>query len=78
MRVDIPSSVMKVFRDPNLPPAVRQVIASLLTNPIPPDALPIPERPGRYEIFESDYWIQFEVLHDREETVAKVLLIESN
>ncbi len=59
--------------------ALRRRIEALTAEPFPTDALMIPDKPGRYEIFESGYWIIYQVnLSDPGETVLTILLIEAN
>jgi hypothetical protein len=58
---------------------LRRRIESLLKAPIPDDARAILEHPGIYEIFDSGYWIVYEVdKSDPGETVIRVVVIEPN
>lgn len=58
---------------------MRRRVEGLLVEPYPDDAIEIPDKPGRYEIFESGYWIVYEVdQSDPGETVITVLLIEAS
>jgi hypothetical protein len=78
MRIDLPSAVVAILRNKETPQAVRVAVAALGKQPRPPDAMAVAGRPGRYEIFESGYWIVCEMKQDRGETVVKVLAINKN
>jgi hypothetical protein len=81
MRIDIKPSAMAFLR--SLGSEGRPLwdaIESLRTTPGAADT--IPERPGRREmhvrIGDKGYWLQWETLQDRSETVIRVTLIEEN
>jgi hypothetical protein len=78
MRIHLPPEVINFLRDAATPPEVRRAIRALSINPRPPDALAIPNKPGRYHLFESGFWIVYDVEQDRSETVISVRLIEKN
>lgn len=78
MRIDLPSSVIAILRHKDTPQAVRVAVAALWIDPLPADKLTVEDKPDRYEIFESGFWIVYEVKQDRGETVVRVLDIAPN
>ena len=78
MRIHLSQAALITLRNPNTPSAVRQAVATLAINPRPPDALPVRDRPGRYEFFESGFWIVCEIYREALEEVVRVLAIEAN
>lgn len=78
MRIHISQAALIVLRNPNTPTEVRQAVASLVINPRPPDAIPVPDRPGRYEFFESGFWIVCETQRTALEEAVRVLAVEEN
>ena len=59
--------------------ALRRALELLKTNPVPEWVLPVPDRPGMYEIFVDGYWITYEVDHSNpSETVIRAILITAN
>lgn len=78
MRIHISQAALIVLRSQNTPTEVRQAVASLATNPRPPDAMPVVDRPGQYEFFESGFWIVCEIHKDALEEVVRVLAVEEN
>lgn len=77
MRVHLTPEVIATLRQSTTPPAVRQAVASFGVNPYPPDALAVTGRPGFFEIFESGFWIIFQVIEGTE-TIIRVLNVEEN
>jgi hypothetical protein len=59
-----------------LPPEVRAFVERLKSNPRPPDAMTIPERPGYYEDFIAGVWIGWIVDETTGETIIKVVIVE--
>jgi hypothetical protein len=57
---------------------LRRAIVALLKDPRVQEARAIPERPGRYELFESGYWIvyEYEIDDSGMETVIRVAFID--
>lgn len=78
MRIHISQAALIVLRSPNTPTEVRQAVASLAINPRPPDAIPVVDRPGRYEFFESGFWIVCEMQRNALEEAVRVLAVEEN
>ncbi len=78
MRIHLTPEVIAILRQPDTPSAVRQAIAALGVNPHPPDARPIPGQPSFFEMFESGFWITFQVIEGGLETIARVLDVEKN
>ena len=60
-----------------LPTEVRRFIQSLRTNPRPPDALTLPERPGYYQEFIAGHWIGWQVDESTGETIIRVTLSDT-
>lgn len=59
--------------------SVRRRIERLLKDQYPDDAREIADEPGVYEIFETGYWIAYEVdKSDPGETVVIIWSIEAN
>ena len=59
--------------------ALRRALESLKSNPVPEWVLPIPDRPGMYELFVDGYWNTYEV--DRSnpsETVVRAIVVTPN
>ena len=59
-----------------LPQEIRRFIDSLLTNQQPEGASPVTERPGQFESQIAGYWIIWQVVKDRGETIVLVRLEE--
>lgn len=78
MRIHLTPDVIAKLRQSDTPTNVRQAIAALGVNPHPPDARPIPGRPGFFEMFESGFWITFQVIEGGLEMIARVLDVEEN
>lgn len=83
MRIDMTRDAMTLLR--SLEGEGRplwEAIERLRTNPAPPEALISPERPGRRELHVRvglrGFWLAWEIIHDRSETVIRVALIEEN
>ena len=60
----------------SLPAEVRRFVEALKTNPNPPGALQIKERPGRQEEFVLGYWIIWETDKGGSETIIRVTIAE--
>lgn len=81
MRTQVDREAMRTIRalEGDEGRAVRRRIESLEDDPHPQDAIEIPSRPGRYEIFEAGYWIIYQVDQSNpSETVISILLVEAN
>ena len=83
MRVELSPKVIALLRalkEEGAP--LRRAVETLGQNPTPANALTSPERPGRYEMHvrvgQRGYWLGWEVMRDRGETVIKVGVIEEN
>ena len=78
MRIHLTPDVIAKLRHTDTRSNVRQAIAALGVNPHPPDAQSIPGQLGFYEIFESGFWITFQVIEGGAETIVRVLDVEEN
>ncbi|GEM_PF-5536375 len=78
MRIQITQEALIVLRQPETPTGVRQAVAALTINPRPPDAAPVTDRPGRYEFFESGFWIVCQSATDNLEEIVIVTAIQPN
>lgn len=75
---------MRIFRSQaltqrwhTLPAEVRRFVESLRSDPIPKWAVPVPERPGRYEIPIEGHWIAWQIDDSGgERTLAVWLILE--
>jgi hypothetical protein len=59
-----------------LPQEIRRFINSLLVNQQPEVGRAVPNWPGRFETLIAGYWISWQVVKDRGETIVLVRLEE--
>jgi len=83
MRIHIAREQMALLRSLDLAGRpLWEAIEELRSNPAPPDAADVPGKPGRRELHVRvgvrGFWLQWEVVKDRGETVIEIVLVEEN